>query len=557
MIVELTVENLAIIERAHLRLGTGLTVLTGETGAGKSLLIDAVELALGERADPELVRSGAPRASVTVKLDLSRAPAALAQCQSLEVPLEGAGLTVQREVAAEGRSSARISGKPASAGTLRRLGALLIDLHGQHDHQSLLDSDRHIGFLDAWIGGPALALLESTSSAYARASEAQRRLAALRDGMRDRERRLDLLRFQVNEIEEIGPRIGEMDELEAQLSRLQHSEKLASASCAALSVLADEENCAVDQLGYALKQIESAARFDPALDEFANSLREASILAAETAQRLRAYVDGLDTDPRSLEDVAGRIDALRRLRRKYGADETEILAFLAGAQEQLGLLESGEASEGGLRAAAERAQTDLEAAAAELTTLRLARAAEFSERVQTQLRDLAMDRAVFAVDRKPKPPDAAGADAIEFFFSANLGEPPRPLSRIASGGEISRVMLAIKTAMAGRAGVPTLIFDEVDAGLGGRAAVSVARKLSTLGEHYQVLVISHLPQIAAYADHHLRIEKGESNGRVATDVRELNATERVEEIARMMAGDHASDAVRASARELLAARVLK
>ncbi|AIE86128.1 DNA repair protein RecN [Fimbriimonas ginsengisoli] len=551
MIVELTVENLAIIERSQLVLKPGFTVLTGETGAGKSLLIDAIELALGERADTELVRTGASRASVSVVLDLSNEPAALARCQELGVGLEGTTLYIQREVAAKGGSQCRIGGKLTPVSTLRQLGSFLVDLHGQHDHQSLLDAERHIGFLDEWIGGPVVELLQRIEAAHERALEANRRLTSFRQGLRDREHRLDLLRFQVNEIEAVNPQPGELEELDAQLSRLKYAEKLATASFGALATVADQENCAIDQLGEAVKLLESAIRYDASLESVVAPMREALIEVEEAAHTLRGYSENLEADPARLDEVAGRIDSLKRLRRKYGADENEVLEFLHDAREQLALLEDGEASEEELVEAASRAGAALNEVASELTSLRKERAVEFAERTQHQLRDLAMDRAVFSVDIRPKPADATGADQVEFFFSANLGEPPRPLGKIASGGEISRVMLAIKTAMAGRAGVPTLIFDEVDAGLGGRAAVTVARKLGELAEHYQVLVITHLPQIAGRADHHFRIEKDESSGRVVTSVRLLEEHERVEEIARMLAGDHVTDAVRANAREML------
>jgi len=554
MIVELNVENLAIIERCRLNLERGFTVLTGETGAGKSLLIDAIELALGERADTELVRTGSNRASVSVALDLSAAPSALASCADLGLELEGNCLYIQRDVATGGRSQCRVGGKLVPATVLRQLGAFLIDLHGQHDHQSLLNAERHIGFLDDWIGGPALELKQNVVAAAERFSDANRRLLSLRQGVRDREHRLDLLRFQVTEIETASPQPGEMEELEIQLARLTHAEKLATASFGALEIVADEEGSVVDRIASALKLIDGAVKYDASLEEIAASYRDVLAQLDDANYRLRAYAEELDVNPTALDETVTRIDTLKRLRRKYGADETEILKFLANAQEDLALLMESEAGEEELAAASAAAQAELNRLAEELSVLRKERAVEFAGRVQFELRDLAMERAVFTVDFREKTPDAEGMDEVEFFFSANLGELPRPLAKIASGGEISRVMLAIKTAMAGRAGVPTLVFDEVDAGLGGRAALTVAKKLGELAEHYQVLVISHLPQIASRADHHLRIEKGESNGRVATTVRQLSPAERVEEIARMLAGDHVTEAVRSSARELLANR---
>lgn len=551
MIVELTVENLAIIERSHIALGPGFTVLTGETGAGKSLLIDAIELALGERADAELVRAGAPRGSVNVVLDLSNEQTARDKCGELGIPLEDNLLYIQREVFAEGRSQCRVGGKMIPVSALRQLGQYLVDLHGQHDHQALLDAARHIGYLDAWIGSPALGLMEQVAGAHAHAEDARRRLQGLRTGMRDREHRIDLLRFQINEIEAVSPRPGEMPELETQLSRLKHAEKLATAAFGALEAVADRENCAVDLLGSAVKTLEECIRFDPSLEERVAPLREALYLIEDGTHGVRAYAETLDADPNKLEEAAGRIDALKRLQRKYGEDEEAILLFLDDARTELALREDSDASEEDLRAAVDAAEVRLNALARQLSDVRRGRAAEFSGLVQAQLRELAMERALFEVDFKSKPADALGCDLVEFFFSANAGEDPRPLGKIASGGEISRVMLAVKTALAGRAGVPTLIFDEVDTGLGGRAAATVARKLEELAQHYQVLVISHLPQLASRAATHYRIEKVESGGRVATQVRLLSPSERVDEVARMLAGEHVTDSAIANAREML------
>ncbi|MGV3616004.1 MAG: DNA repair protein RecN [Fimbriimonas sp.] len=554
MIVELTVDNLAIIERAQISLGPGFTALTGETGAGKSLLIDAINLALGERADTELVRAGAAKAAVSVVLDLTGEEEALRRCAELGIPLEeGKTLYIQRDVSAKGGSQCRLGGKLAPVSTLRQIGQVLVDLHGQHDHQSLLDAESHIGYLDDWIGTPAKALLIRVAETNERADEARKRLSQLRAGMRDREQRLDLLRFQINEIESANPKPGETEEMDATLSRLRYAEKLATASFGALGAVADQENCAIDLLATAIKQLEGAIRFDATLETVVAPMRDALIEVEEAAHSLRNYSDNLEADPGRLDEVQARLDTLKRLRRKYGANEGEVLEYLAQSKEQLTLLEDSEASEEELQSAAERAQAALDEVAAELSALRKAKAEAFASLVQTQLRDLAMERAVFSVDFQRKPADAMGADQVEFHFSANVGEPPRPLSKIASGGEISRVMLAIKTALAGRAGVPTLIFDEVDVGLGGRAAATMARKLEELAQHYQVLVISHLPQIASRAATHFRIEKGEANGRVVTRVRPLSTDERVEEIARMLAGERVTGTALANARELLGA----
>lgn len=551
MLVEITVENLAIIEHTQLKLGPGLTVLTGETGAGKSLLIDAIELALGDRADTDLVRAGAPRATVNVVLDLTSHPELLQRCESLGISIEDGLLYIAREVFAEGRSQCRVGGKLTPVSALKQLGQFLVDLHGQHDHQSLLHQERHIDFLDSWIGAPAKELLGRVNELHEQAQHAKARLSALRAGLRDREQRIDLLSYQVHEIEAVSPDPGEYPLLEQQLSRLKNSEKLSFAASSAMAAISDGEDCAFDQLSSAVRTLEDAMKLDSSLEDVVDLLRNSLYTLEDGVRSVRHYAESVQSDPETLEATAERLDALKRLRRKYGEDEAAIIVFLQKAKAELEVISDGGNSEADLQAASDAAEAQLQRAAAELTELRRERAVDFSKLAEAQLRELAMERAIFTTRIEPKPIDSTGADRVEFFFSANAGEPPRPLAKIASGGEISRVMLAIKSAMAGRAGVPTLIFDEVDAGLGGRAAVVVSKKLEELAQHYQVLVISHLPQIASRALSHYRIEKNESSGRVRTDVRALSPDERIEEIARMLAGDNLSESARSTAVEML------
>jgi DNA repair protein RecN (Recombination protein N) len=551
MIVELTVENIAIIERAQIALGPGFTVLTGETGAGKSLLIDAIELVLGERADSELVRAGAPKASVSVVFDLSSRPGLIKLCQDQGIPVEDASLYIHREVFAEGRSQCRVGGKLIPVSQLKQLGSLLVDLHGQHDHQSLLDPETHVGYLDAWIGEPAFELLNRVGATYYNTDLLRHKLSAIRQGQRDREHKLDLLKFQINEIEAVMPKPGELPELEILLSRLRNMEKLAAATFGSLSMLQDQEGSADEKLGACLRQLEGASILDPTLEPTVKPIRDSLILLQEGIHSLRTYADTLESDPNRLDEVATRIDSLQRLRRKYGDDETAILEYLEKAKAELELLDDAESAEYELNLQVAESERELSMLCAELAALRHDRAAEFSDLVEQQLQDLAMEQAIFEVSFKVKQPDATGAENVEFFFSANGGESARPLSKIASGGEVSRVMLAIKTALAGKAGVPSLIFDEVDTGLGGRAAAVVARKLAELAAHYQVVVISHLPQIAAAAASHFRIEKKASDGRVQTSVLALNRDQRIAEVARMLAGEEITETAMANARELI------
>lgn len=551
MVVDITVENLAIIERANLTLGPGFTVLTGETGAGKSLLVDAIELALGERADSDLVRAGAARAIVSVVIDLSAQPALRAHCDELGLPLEDNLLYIQREVFAEGRSQCRVAGKLTPVAGLKQLGALIVDLHGQHDHQSLLHSDKHLDFLDAFIGGQSRELRAQVDAQLTNAEALRRRLVAIRSGLRERAQKMDLLKYQIEEIESANPQAAELEILENQLSRLKNAERLTLAAQSALGAVSENEGCAVDQLGGSIKALEDALKLDESLVAVLEPLRTAFYSLQDGAHELQTYADAIQADPAMLEETAARIDTLLRLRRKYGDDESKVLEFLDGARTELDLLTDIEGNEADTERQLYEAEALLNATCQGLTELRKAKSTEFSVLVQDQLRELAMERAIFETRVDAKPIDVTGADQVEFFFSANSGEPVRALAKIASGGEISRVMLGIKSAMAGLVGVPTLVFDEVDVGLGGRAAAVVARKLEQLAQHYQVLVISHLPQIAGRATSHYRIEKSEQLGRVRTSVRPLSGDERVDEIGRMLSGDEISDSARLAARELI------
>lgn len=554
MIVELSAENVAILDRALLSLGPGFTVLTGETGAGKSLLIDAIELALGARGDSDLVRAGCSRATVNLTVDLSARPDLVRSLADLGHHLEESLLYIQREVLAEGRSQGRIQGKLSPVSALKQVGQLLVDLHGQHDHQSLLHPERHVEFLDAWIGEPATFALNQVEEAWLAYSQLERRLAALRTGRREREQRADMLRYQIGEIEEAAPIAGESAETEALLSRLTHAQRLRASAEEALESLSRREGSAQEAIGGATRQLGELVALDAVIDDGLRPLREAGYLLDEAVEKLRAYAEGIEADPQRLQDAADRLETLKRLRRKYGETEEEVLAFLSRAKEELGLLEDDSEGEEALAERVGEAREAHRAACQTLTDLRRSGSETFCERVASELRDLAMVRAQFGVLVSPREPDATGADAIEFAFSANLGEPMRPLAKIASGGEMARLMLALKTALAGKAGVPTLIFDEVEAGLGGPTAAVVGKKLEELGRQYQVIVISHLPQIAGRAAAHYRIEKSESGGRVATSLRSLSPAERVEEIARMLAGEEVGETARAHATELLAGK---
>jgi len=551
MLSELTVENVAIIDRSQLAFGPGFTALTGETGAGKSLLIDAIGLALGTRADADLVRAGAARAMVALAVDIRANPEAQLIAQELGVAPEDDLLVVHREVTAEGRSTCRIGGRVVTVAMLRRIGTALVDLHGQHDHQALMDPTTHLGFLDAALGHGADPSRHSVRQAWEATEQLRRRRERLRQGRRERDHRLDLLRFQGQEIEAVSPVPGETEALTTELNRLQHAERLSEAIDESRECLASEEGSALERLGEAARRLEAVIRYDSTLIPAVELLRQALYLAEDASTQIRQYAESVEASPERLEEVSARMDALKRLRRKYGEDEEAVLHYLAEIQRELAELDADEEDEAALEARLTESEAALGAACEILTQLRREEAERFQAQVQAQLRDLAMERAIFLVRVEPQEPGAYGADRVEFFFSANAGEPPRALSRIASGGEISRVMLAVKVALAGRAGVPTLIFDEVDTGLSGRAAAVVARKLAELAMHVQVIVISHLPQIAGRAKMHYRIEKVEQAGRTVTQIRPLRGDDRIEEVARMLAGEAIGPTALANARELI------
>lgn len=551
MILELSVENLALIERADLRLTSGFTALTGETGAGKSLVIDALALALGGRADTDLVRNGEKKGCVTLLADLAQTSPARAKCQELGVDLDEDQLLIQREVSAEGRSTVRLNGRPSSVGILKQIGSALADLHGQHDHQSLLNPEEQIEFLDAWIGDEATSLKKVVSEKYSFLSSLQADLKAIRSGQKEREQRIDLLQFQIEEIAQANPQVGEAELHQAQLNKLKNAEKLGVASSQLVNTLGDEEGSAHERISTACRELELLAGLDSDLEVPLHHIRQAETLVQEATRALRSYSDLLEHNPIALEETANRLDVLARLKRKYGSDESEILAFLDEAIAELDSLQSLETDESSLESQIDITFQELVTAADELSDLRTQKSRLFQSEAQSHMRELAMDKAVFEVNLEKTTIQSNGQDTVEFQFSANPGEPTKPLHKVASGGELSRIMLAIKVASAGTAGIQTLIFDEVDTGLSGRAAAITARKLQQLAEHSQVVVISHLPQIAAAAKNHFNIEKVESFGRVITQIRRLDTQDRTTEIARLLAGEKIGHSALANAREIM------
>lgn len=549
MLHALHIENLAIIERLEVAFGAGFNALTGETGAGKSILVDALNLALGERADTSLIRTGAERLRVSAVFEVPDDPDLHALLTELGVEPEEGMLYLSREVQANGRSIARVNGQPAPVSTLKAIGDRLVDMHGQHEHQSLLRPSSHLEFLDRWLGEPALQLRQQVRESVNALRETERALQELTTREREREQMIDLYRFQVDEIRAANLQLGEDEQLETEARRLTHAEKLIALAGSAYDALMGEHG-AYDQAANAARNLTEIARIDPSVAAWSELLEGALVQLEEVARNLRAYAESIEYDPARLEAVIERQELIKRLKRKYGDTLEAVLQYAEEAEANLHALETQTERRAELEAEVARLQAEAQAHCEQLSALRREGAGRFAEAVQAALRTLAMERAQFMVEVRSKPLDTTGADSVEFLFSANTGEPPRPLSKIASGGEMSRVMLALKSVLADAAPVPTLVFDEIDAGIGGRTAHAVGEQIAQLAQHCQILCITHLPQIACRASRHLLIEKSTDGTSTRVSVQALEGEARVQEIARMLAGSPTETALQ-HARELL------
>ncbi len=557
MLVELHVTNFALIDRLDLTFGAGLNILTGETGAGKSIIIDALGLALGGRAGADLVRTGAAKATVEAVFDLTHAPdevrRRLAEA-GLDSDDEDDTLLVTRELArAGGKSQCRVNGRLMPVAVLKEIAECLVDVHGQHEHQSLLAADRHVDILDNWGGKDALALRQSVAALFGETNALKREREQLRTDARERARMLDLYRFQQEELAGAKLQPGEEEELAADRSRLANSEKLSAAAGEAYATLSGAERGAgaLDALNAALAAVEHVAALDEALSPLAETLVSAVSYAEDAARELRVYQESVEFNPERLEEIEARLDLIRTLKRKYGETLEEIITYGEELAGKLDALENSEAREEELTASIAKAEDKLNAAAARLTKARRKASENFAAGIARELGDLGMAVTQFEVSIEAQPVTSKGADRIEFLLSPNPGEPLRPLAKIASGGEMSRIMLAMKSVLAQTGAIPTMIFDEIDVGVGGRTAQTIGDKLEALAQGAQIMCITHLPQIASRAGAHFFIEKHIHEGRTTVSVAPLDSEGRIEEIARMLGGSRRSEAVVQHAREML------
>jgi DNA repair protein RecN (Recombination protein N) len=565
MLLELRISNLALIERAEIHCGPGLNVLTGETGAGKSILIHALGLLVGERSTAEQVgkagedNGGIRRARIEGSFDLSAAPRALAYLQEHDIPIDEHQLIVTREVSSDGRSRVRINGQLATAATLRELGDTLVDLHGQHEHQLLLRPETHGGFLDAYGDEAHGALRAATRDAWQEWQSAQRRLRDLTANEQQRAQRLDMLRFQADEIDAAAPEAGEDTQLFEERARLLNAEKLRDAAALCRdALLGGEDPGASTLLTQALRAAREIEAVDGSVAEWAQQLQSALYEIEDAAAQARDYADTLEADPLRLEEIEARLHRLNRLKRKYGDSLESVLAYRAEIGDELDRLNISEEELGTLREEAESKQARFLDAARRLSQSRHELAKRFATEVEIHLKTLAMERTRFEVGfETDETGSAEGIDRIEFLISPNPGQPLRPLARIASGGEISRVMLALRSALAAptqddtpaQGVIPVLVFDEVDTGIGGVTAEAVGAKMHELARSFQVFCVTHLPQIARRADSHYQVLKESDEAQTRVSVTRLEGEDRVRELARMMGRE--SEATLRHARELL------
>lgn len=549
MLSSLQIENVAVIQKAEVHFEPGLNVLTGETGAGKSILIDSINAILGNRTSKDLVRTGAARA--VIRAAFEQVPPAVLDKLEQSGYERSEALLLSREITAEGKSSCRINGMPATAAVLRELCGGLININGQHDSVGLLNPAHHLGILDDYAQNRTV--FQEYYTLYRELVRVKRELDALITDEAEKQRKIDLLQYQVQEIEDAGLTAGEEQTLENRRKVLSNASAIRDRLAQSYALLSGSDDAAgaVDLLGEASNAVDAAAQLDPALTAAAGQLLDLYYNAKDVAADLIGRLDTYDTNDAELDEVEQRLDLLYRLKRKYGSTVEDVIAFGQKAREELDNIQHSQQRYDALQAEKLRLYTKAREKAEVLTQTRLKAFEELNTRISGTLDFLNMPGVRMTLRHTRGPLASHGQDSVEFYISTNPGEAPKPLAKIASGGELSRITLAIKNAMADKDAVPTVIYDEIDSGVSGKAAGRIGEVLRQSAQGHQILCITHTAQIAALADCHLLIQKNVSNERTYTEIHPLDENGRVEALARLISGDHVTELSRANAREML------
>lgn len=552
MLERLIIENLALIDRLEIDLGSGFTVLTGETGAGKSIIIDGINLVLGSRGSREMISYGKQKCRVEAFFDVSGQDGAADVLKEMGLYSAPGELVIMREISVNGKSVCRVNGEIIPLTSLKRISDLIVDVQGQHEHQSLLDEKNHLGVIDRFSEETILPLIERTNSIFKEYSETENKLNSGFLSEAERERRIDILKYQINEIVSANLKETEESEISEQLRLLSNSEKIVENMNSASSSLNSEKG-AVSLLKNASDRLSAISGFSSKYDEIASRLSDLYYELEDAAYYLRDMTLDLDFDPRRIDELETRLDVIESLKHKYGKTTAEVIRFGEDAKAELLALTSGAEDREKLKVKLAGLLEQYRRSAAELTAARKESARRLCTLSEEQLKSLGMKKARLSAEFHTidDDPHENGSDTVSLLLSANEGEPLRPLSKIASGGELSRIMLALKTVITDADGIPTLIFDEVDTGISGSTANTVGLRMKHISKKHQVLCVTHLPQIAAFADTHFVVSKHECGGKTLTSVRKLEEGETASELARIMGAESTSEAAVSHARELI------
>lgn len=556
MLQELSIKNFAIIASLDVEFENGMTVLTGETGAGKSIIIDAVGLLAGGRGSQHFVRTGADKAIIQGAFVFPENGQTYHQLDQLGIDHDDGTVILQREIYRSGRNVCRINGMLVNTNTLKQLGETIVDIHGQNEHQELMQPDKHLRLLDEFGGDELLAIKSKYQSTYQDYQHLHHSMVSRNTHQKEWAQRLDMLRFQVKEIEDAQLEPDEETNLSQQRDRLMNFQKINTALQEGyLALNGDEEvTGALDLSGKAMDSLSSIADLDPDFKQLSDSLQSAYYALQDASGEISKQVDQLEWDDNKLDEIEARLDVIHQLKRKYGDSEKQILNYLARIKKELADMEAAEIDESDLDEQLDKKEQQLIKYGEQLTAERKRISVKLEKAIQSELKDLYMSKTVFRVRFKPTNDQqyfATGMDDVEFYIQPNPGEEIRPLAKIASGGELSRLMLALKTIFSKSQGVTSIIFDEVDTGVSGRVAQAIAEKISGIANESQVLCITHLPQVAAMSDHHYFIDKQVKGKRTVTHIKKLNQSNRVKELARMLAGTTVTELTLDHAKELL------